>query len=379
MGKRHNTLSDEIFKNSKYIYTLEQALGIDDFKKECKNNKEYKGQYDMMLEVFKTLITINNVLFSDSNKNIKEKQDEIYDILFKIVYKNEDSERLKYGLRLQKELKDSHTRYLYKKFIDWYNNFYTYSFDTMKKQIEEEMTRLENVDFDKVVKGGIQYEKNKNSNYKIYISKLDFLYSNNDEIKENYKNEFYDIYGIVLDRKQLNNICYIYKIVACANNGIVKLLFNDKSKDFELSIKNNIEDYFKAYLTTINIDIKSNKTYMKQASKFYKEYYNLQALPQLLQDDKKAKEIFDNVDIDQLINNYDLYYFYLNVLKIIKEKHILSIKTDIIVKMINDLKEIYNLMYDNVPTITNESQVELAYDKIQKIIDRNKEMFERLS
>ena len=159
----------------------------------------------------------------------------------------------------------------------------------------------------------------------------------------------------------------------------MKLLFNDEFKDFELSIKNNIEDYFKAYLTTINIDIKSNKTYMKQASKFYKEYYNLQALPHLLQDDKKAKEIFDNVDIDQLINNYDLYYFYLNVLKIIKGKHILSIKTDIIVKMINDLKEIYNLMYDNVPTITNENQVELAYDKIQKIIDRNKEMFERLS
>ena len=375
MGKRHNTLSDDIFRNSKYINALEQALGIDDFR------KEYKEQYDIMLDVYKTLITINNILFADSNKNKKEKTNEIIDTIEKAIYKSIDDDRAKYSTRTIKALIDSNTRLLYMKYSEWYEKL-SYNdnyFDTFKSEIEEEMTRLENIDFDKVVKGSLLYEKNKNSNYKIYISKLDFLYSNSDEIKEKYKNEFYDIYGIVLDRKQLNNICYIYKIVACANNGIVKLLFNDEFKDFELSIKNNIEDYFKAYLTTLNIDIKNNKTYMKQANKFYKEYYNLQALPQLLQEDKKVKEIFDNVYIDQLVNNYDLYYFYLNVLKIIKEKHILSIKTDIIVKMINDLKEIYNLMYENIPTITNENQVKMAYEKIQKIIDRNKEMFERLS
>lgn len=329
MGKRHNTLSDDIFRNSKYINALEQALGIDDFR------KEYKEQYDIMLDVYKTLITINNILFADSNKNKKEKTNEIIDTIEKAIYKSIDDDRAKYSTRTIKALIDSNTRLLYMKYSEWYEKL-SYNdnyFDTFKSEIEEEMTRLENIDFDKVVKGSLLYEKNKNSNYKIYISKLDFLYSNSDEIKEKYKNEFYDIYGIVLDRKQLSNISYIYKIVACANNGIVKLLFNDEPKNFELSIKNNIEDYFKAYLTTLNIDIKNNKTYMKQANKFYKEYYNLQALPQLLQEDKKVKEIFDNVYIDQLVNNYDLYYFYLNVLKIIKEKHILSIKTDIIVKM----------------------------------------------
>ena len=30
MGKRHNTLSDDIFRNSKYIATLEKKLKIDD-------------------------------------------------------------------------------------------------------------------------------------------------------------------------------------------------------------------------------------------------------------------------------------------------------------------------------------------------------------
>ena len=56
-----------------------------------------------------------------------------------------------------------------------------------------------------------------------------------------------------------------------------------------------------------------------------------------------------------------------------------TIKADVVVKLINDLKEIYNLMYDNVPTITDEKQVQEAFSKIQNIIDRNKKMFERLS
>ena len=33
--------------------------------------------------------------------------------------------------------------------------------DMVKKEVEEEMTRLENIDFDKVVKGSLLYEKNK--------------------------------------------------------------------------------------------------------------------------------------------------------------------------------------------------------------------------
>ena len=56
-----------------------------------------------------------------------------------------------------------------------------------------------------------------------------------------------------------------------------------------------------------------------------------------------------------------------------------TIKTDFIVKIINDLKEVHSLIYDNVPTITDEKQVQEAFDKLQNIIDRNKKMFERLS
>lgn len=382
MGKRHNTLSDEIFRNSKYINALEQALEIDNFKKECEKNKDYKGQYEMMFDVFKTLILINNILFADSNKNIKEKQEEIQDILFNIVYKNSDSERLKYGLRLQKELKDSHTRYLYNKFIEWYNNFYTYSFDTLKNNVEQEMTRLENIEFDSVVKGGISYEKNKNSNYKIYTSKIDYLYPNNSEGWKEYTQNFYDTYGIKLNEQEINDIYFVYKLIAYANNGIVKLLFQDEIKDFELTVQDNAEDYFKAYLTSLNIDIKDNKKFMNKADNFLNELLiTNNVIMEQLENDTKNEHIIEisHIEIEPFIANYDLYFFYVNMEKITKGLYEFTIKADVVVKLINDLKEIYNLMYDNVPTITDEKQVQEAFGKVQNIIDRNKNMFERLS
>ncbi len=382
MGKRHNTLSDEIFRNSKYINALEQALEIADFKKECEKNKDYKGQYEMMFDVFKTLILINNILFADSNKNIKEKQEEIQDILFNIVYKNSDSERLKYGLRLQKELKDSHTRYLYNKFIEWYNNFYTYSFDTLKINVEQEMTRLENIGFDSVVKGGISYEKNKNSNYKIYTSKIDYLYPNNSEGWKEFEQVFYDTYGITLNKQEKNDIYFIYKLIAYANNGIVKLLFNDEIKAFELTVQNNAEDYFKAYLTSLNIDIKDNKKFMSKADTFLNELLiTNNVIMEQLENDTKNEHIIDisHIEVEPFVANYDLYFFYVNMEKITTGLYEFTIKADVVVKLINDLKEIYNLMYDNVPIITDEKQVQEAFGKVQSIIDRNKKMFERLS
>ena len=171
MGKRHNTLSDDIFRNSKYINTLEQALEIDDFR------KEYKEQYDIMLDVYKTLITLNNIFFADSNKNKKEKTDEIIDTIEKVIYKSIDDDRAKYSVRTIKALVDSNTRLLYNKYSEWYEKL-SYNenyFDTLKNEIEQEITTLENIGFDNVVKGSLLYEKNKNSDYKIFVSKLDYL------------------------------------------------------------------------------------------------------------------------------------------------------------------------------------------------------------
>ena len=378
MGKRHNTLSDDIFRNSKYINTLEQALKIDDFR------KEYKEQYDIMLDVYKTLITLNNIFFADSNKNKKEKTNEIIDTIEKAIYRSIDDDRAKYSVRTIKALVDSNTRLLYSKYSEWYEKL-SYNenyFDTLKNEIEQEMTTLENIGFDNVVKGSLLYEKNKNSDYKIFVSKLDYLFPNNKDVWKEYKQNFYDTYGIQLTDREKNDIYLIFKLIAYANNGIVKLLFQDEIKDFELTVQDNAEDYFKAYLTSLNIDIKDNKKFMNKADNFLNELLiTNNVIMEQLENDTKNEHIIEisHIEIEPFIANYDLYFFYVNMEKITTGLYEFTIKADVVVKLIKDLKEIYNLMYDNVPTITDEKQVQEAFGKVQYIIDRNKKMFERLS
>ena len=378
MGKRHNTLSDDIFRNSKYINTLEQALKIDDFR------KEYKEQYDIMLDVYKTLITLNNIFFADSNKNKKEKTNEIIDNIEKAIYRSIDDDRAKYSVRTIKALVDSNTRLLYNKYSEWYEKL-SYNenyFDTLKNEIEQEITTLENIGFDNVVKGSLLYEKNKNSDYKIFVSKLDYLFPNNKDVWKEYKQNFYDTYGIQLTDREKNDIYLIFKLIAYANNGIVKLLFQDEIKDFELTIQDNAEDYFKAYLTSLNIDIKDNKKFMNKADNFLNELLiTNNVIIEQLENSTKNEHIIEisHIEIEPFIANYDLYFFYVNMEKITTGLYEFTIKADVVVKLIKDLKEIYNLMYDNVPTITDEKQVQEAFGKVQYIIDRNKKMFERLS
>lgn len=382
MGKRHNTLSDDIFRNSKYINTLEQALEIDDFR------KEYKEQYDIMLDVYKMLITINNIIFADSNKSINDKIYEMELEFEKIVgeqvdEENDEKRKHKYSVRTLKGLIDSNTRYLFNKFIEWYDYLMNFNkLDMVKQEVEEEMKRLESIDFDKVVKGGLLYEKNKNSNYKIYTSKLDYLFPNNKDVWKEYKQNFYDTYGIQLTDREKNDIYLIFKLIAYANNGIVKLLFQDEIIDFELTIQDNAEDYFKAYLTSLNIDIKDNKKFMNKADNYLNELLiTNNVIMEQLENDTKNEHIIEisHIEIEPFIANYDLYFFYVNMEKITTGLYEFTIKADVVVKLINDLKEIYNLMYDNVPIITDEKQVQEAFGKVQNIIDRNKKMFERLS
>lgn len=382
MGKRHNTLSDDIFRNSKYINALEQALKIDDFR------KEYKEQYDIMLEVYKMLITINNIIFADSNKSINDKIYEMELEFEKIVgeqvdEENDEKRKHKYSVRTLKGLIDSNTRYLFNKFVEWYDYLMNFNkLDMVKQEVEEEMKRLESIDFDKVVKDNLIYEKNKNSDYKIFVSKLDYLYPNNKDVWKEYKQNFYDTYGIQLTDREKNDIYLIFKLIAYANNGIVKLLFQDEIKDFELTIQDNAEDYFKAYLTSLNLDIKDNKKFMNKADNFLNELLiTNNVIMEQLENDTKNEHIIEisHIEIEPFIANYDLYFFYVNMEKITKSLYEFTIKADVVVKLINDLKEIYNLMYDNVPIITDEKQVQEAFGKVQNIIDRNKKMFERLS
>ena len=377
MGKRHNTLTDDIFRNSKYIHTLEQVPEIEDFR------KEYKEQYDIMLDVYKTLITINNIFFSDSNKSKKEKQNEIIDTLEKAIYKSIDDDRAKYSVRTIKGLIDSNTRLLYNKFNEWYENL-SYNekyYDNLKLEVEEEMDTLDNIDFDNIVKNDLRYQKNKNNNYKIYVSKFDYLYPNHEKELDNYKQNFYDIYGIELNEKETNEICLIFRLVTYGNNGLVKLLY-DNAIDFGLYDKSIPNDYFNAYLKSLNINMENNNDYNKCRDIFFNEFVEtVDTMTKLIlkkYENNHIKEIGGELSLDEFVFNYDLYFFYLNM-ELITTKYNFTIKSDLLLKIIKDLKEVYRLIYDNVPKMANETQVKEALKKIQAIIDRNKNLFERLS
>lgn len=377
VGKRHNTLTDDIFRNSKYIRTLEQVLEIEDFR------KEYKEQYDIMLDVYKTLITINNIFFSDSNKSKKQKQNEIIDTLEKVIYKSIDDNRAKYSVRTIKGLIDSNTRLLYNKFNEWYKNL-SYNekyYDNLKLEVEEEMDTLDNIDFDNIVKNDLRYQKNKNSNYKIYVSKFDYLYPNHKKELDNYKQNFYDIYGIELNEKETNEICLIFRLVAYGNNGLVKLLY-DNAIDFGLYDKSIPNDYFNAYLKSLNINMENNNDYNKCRDVFFNEFVEtVDTMTKLIlkkYENNHIKEIGGELSLNEFVFNYDLYFFYLNM-ELITTKYNFTIKSDLLLKIIKDLKEVYRLIYDNVPKMANETQVKEALKKIQAIIDRNKNLFERLS
>lgn len=377
VGKRHNTLTDDIFRNSKYIRTLEQVLEIEDFR------KEYKEQYDIMLDVYKTLITINNIFFSDSNKSKKQKQNEIIDTLEKVIYKSIDDNRAKYSVRTIKGLIDSNTRLLYNKFNEWYENL-SYNekyYDNLKLEVEEEMGTLDNIDFDNIVKNDLRYQKNKNSNYKIYVSKFDYLYPNHEKELDNYKQNFYDIYGIELNEKETNEICLIFRLVAYGNNGLVKLLY-DNAIDFGLYDKSIPNDYFNAYLKSLNINMENNNDYNKCRDVFFNEFVEtVDTMTKLIlkkYENNHIKEIGGELSLNEFVFNYDLYFFYLNM-ELITTKYNFTIKSDLLLKIIKDLKEVYRLIYDNVPKMANETQVKEALKKIQTIIDRNKNLFERLS
>ena len=47
MRKRHNTLNDNIFRNSKYINVVNRITN-------CDFRKEHKEQYDFMFDTFST-------------------------------------------------------------------------------------------------------------------------------------------------------------------------------------------------------------------------------------------------------------------------------------------------------------------------------------
>lgn len=360
MGKRHNTLDYKYFHKTKYIKTLEKEFGIKKFK------IEYPEQFNIMYDVFKTLILVNNILFADSNKS---KQDKITDIIIeleKCIYGelDNDSNKYKYSVRQINGLFDKHTRYLFKKFIEWYEYLDSISeFEPIKEQIEFEMNRLDEKNFDFIEEDNISYKKNKDNTYCIFLSKF-YEYS----CDYNFLNEYLDLYYINnvedISREDLQvEICYIYNLIACANNGIANYIFERKIEyDFEnFSPYAYIENYFK-YL---NIELKEN-TSDNSLMNFFNEVNKI-----LVYFKFNNKILKEKLDTKKIYENYDLYYFIANINMIIDEDITFDTKNPMLMKIVDDLKQVYQL-------IKAERYMD-AYEISKSIIKRNKELYIRIS
>ena len=106
----------------------------------------------------------------------------------------------------------------------------------LENKIKKEMKKLENVGFDKWVKESISFDKNKSSNYKIFICAFDTLNKNNEEYIEEFEKGFNFDFGTNFSEDEFDEVFFIYTLVAKANNGIVKALSNTQDKKISLSL-----------------------------------------------------------------------------------------------------------------------------------------------
>ena len=351
MKNIHKTLNDDTFRKCKYIYYLEEYLKTDNIK------KTHPKQYNIMLDVFKTIIDLKNILVADSDRTIDDKITDLEITLEKCLFGelDNDSEKYKYSTRDIKGLTDKHTRYLYNKFKEWYEYLSNIGkLDFVEKEILNEIYRLENINFDEVVKGHLTHKKNKNSNYKIYLCKFNPICYDKKFLKE-YKINFEKYYG-TLSNDEYYILKNLFDLVANANNGITNKIFNrpfKKSTDDDTCVS-----IFQLYLNTLNISAPPNV--IEHRSLIHT--CSCQEIFEYFEKDK-------NITYDDVANNFDLYNF-LYELKV-NQSTWKETNKDITKTILNEL----NLVYD----LFNKNEYEKALEITHNIIERNKDLFIRIS
>lgn len=368
MGHRHNTLSDNIFRNSKFMKVVNENA-------KCKNfRKEYKEQYDFMLDTFSTLILLNNCFFSDSNLSINDKVENSQKIIGKYLYSDFDENtnetisengKKKYSVRFIQDICEKHTTHLYRRINEWYFDYldnYTpnSNIDLVLDDIEKEMERLEKVGFDDIAKDNINYKKNKNSNHKIYICKFDSLYSNYDTFTEEYIKEYNDNHITPLTNEELDRISLIYTLISKCCNGITILLENKPIQQFNINERTTPTELFNIYLNQLNFnekryDFKMEATqFMLQATLLY------------------SSCALRGLTIDEMMNNYDIYYFLIQMQEIVNKNNFV-ITDEQIQKDLKDLKEIYKIIYTPVKTANETLELyKKASPLIYKLINKKR-------
>lgn len=370
MGAKHKTLNDDIFRHSKYIEVINKQVGCKDFKNFCQDedNKDFKGQYDFMLDTFRTLILLNNCFYSDSNISLADKVANALDIMEAYLYI--DTDKKKYSVRFIQGIIEKHSTYLYRRINEWYRNLEplttkdittTNWVKVVMEEIEKEIIRLESVGFDDMVKGSIDYKKNKNSNYKIYISRFDSLNTEYSTFVEEYKNEYNERHTNTLTYDDLTDIGLIYTLVAKANNGIVITLDDKDNKDYNLNENSTPKDYYEAYLDSLNIGVDDT-------------FHKLNANAFMINFELVSSNV--NLTTNDIINNFDMFYF----LEMMRRKKDFTTIDDEANKVLDDLRRVYKIL-SNPPTNQDDmlDNFKVGYDMIQKIIDRYQDYYIRVS
>lgn len=364
MGKRHNTLDYKYFHKTKYIKELETKCNIDNFK------KEYKKEFDMIYDIFKTLIVVNNIIFSDSNKSISDKIFDLQIELEKCLYgdNDNDSDKRKYSIREINSLHSIEPKRIYNNFIEWYDYLSGIEkLGSIPNEVEKIIQELDNYGFDNIVNENIIYKENKNSNQRLYLSKF-FKYNCDEEYLNKYLDNYYKQYIEELPREEIKQeICFIFDLVAKANNGIMRKLNNIQDTFTKKNFENY--DYIYDYFDTLNIKILDNDKYITLKEEYTKEETQIYFFLSLYDiENFSSEEIESPIDITK---NFDLYSFVVCMYQIIN--NILEIKTknQMLLKIIADLKSIYNNVLNN--------NYEIAQKKALDIIDNNKDVFIKIS
>lgn len=364
MGKRHNTLDYKYFHKTKYIKTLEQEKNISNFK------KEYPEQFNIIYDIFKTFINVNNIIFADSNKTIADKVFELTIELEKCLYgdKENDGNCYKYSVRTINGLLAIEPKRLYKAFIEWYE--YLESMEklgTIPKEIEEIMNELEKFGFDDIINENIAYKENKNSKQRLFLSRF-FKYNCDENYLSEYLDDYFKKYVETLSRDEIKKeICFIYDLVAKANNGIVRKINNVKDNLTKKDI--DYFDFILDYFETLNIQVKDDENFSTLKDEFIKEeaiicfYLSLYDIENFsIEDIKSGKDI---------LCNFDLYSFVICMYQITNDLLIFETQNQMLLKIVEDLKKVYTYILNN--------DYELAHKQVLEIISNNSSIFIKIS
>ena len=435
MKRKHYVFNENVFKQSKYLKTFEREQSIDDLKKY--DEKHYLFIFDT-LDYF---VDIYNVLNVDTNYGISVRIEKMIDVMAsylfdKSIYDDENDEdtkkRYRYSVRyVDENVFDELTKQIYKKTIKWYkilnqtmkvnDLINTEEYKEMVSYINTTMKRLERVGFDKVYNVNVNYEKNKNYEYKIYLNRLGSLSDEKKKYQIEYIKDFNDNNVDKIDINIVDEcIGYLFDIVSYGINGLSMKLYGNKQVIYDYSKKDKCP--FDYYLELIGIELNS-EIYLKNRYEFNSMFFRIYHFNDLsnrktlienygcsndeefLSNDlfnsnpneafKRRKYLFDNYDYSRLtdfLNEYDLYrfrycvdYLYdiyncydvddkneniyiksINLLCNIKE-----INNSTLNKIINDLFEIRKYI--------QEDNLKEAYKLLNNIVNRNIRFFKRVS